>query len=53
METATSIIELFVGLACLTLAGVSWRRRGTARAVGLVIGVAGAVAIGHAVALLV
>ncbi len=53
MDRATSITELFVGLACLALAAPIWRRPGVARWIGVAIGLAGIVAIVHAVLLLV
>ena len=53
MDRVTSITELFVGLACLALAAPMWRRPGVGRGVGMAIGVAGIVAILHAIVLLV
>ena len=48
-RTATYLIELLVGLACLGLAAASWRHRGVLRAAAVVFAVAGLAAVAHAV----
>ncbi len=48
-ETITYLIELLVGLACLGLATVAWRRGGAAaQTVSIVIGAAGLAAVADA-----
>jgi hypothetical protein len=49
MDTTTSVTEMFVGLVCLGLAFAASRRSGTMRWIGVAIGVAGVVAIAHAI----
>ena len=47
-RTVTYLIELLVGLACFSLAVVSWRHRGVLRAAAVVFAVAGLAAVAHA-----
>lgn len=47
METATWVIELGVGLACLVVAGLALRNP-RLRAVGVLLLIAGIAAAGHA-----
>ena len=47
METATWVIELAVGLACVVVASIALRNP-RLRAVGIVLLIAGIAAVGHA-----
>jgi hypothetical protein len=49
MTTLTAITELLVGLACLAIAVPAVRRPGRTRLIGVVLGVAGLVAVVNAV----
>jgi hypothetical protein len=52
MDMATWLTEAFVGLVCLGLAFATSGRSGAVRWIGVAIGVAGVVAVVHAIVLL-
>ena len=54
MTSVTAVIELLVGAACIAIAVPCWRQGSTMfRAVGVVLGLAGVVAVVNAVETLV
>ena len=54
MTSVTAVIELLVGAACIAIAVPCWRQGSTTfRVIGVVLGVAGVVAVVNAVVTLV
>jgi hypothetical protein len=48
-RTATYVVELLVGLACVGLAAITWRQPGLTRVAAVGFAIAGLAATAHAV----